>query len=108
MTHGAIFDSFVNCFFLARSPVFSHLSASLQGLTTIRAFEAQEILQSEFDRYQDVHSTSWYLFIASNRGFGFWLDSFCVVYLAIVCFTILLLGGEFYISSILCPRLGEE
>lgn len=40
----------------ARSPVFSHLSSSLQGLCTIRAFRAQERLQKAFDAHQDLHS----------------------------------------------------
>ncbi|XP_061548514.1 ATP-binding cassette sub-family C member 4-like isoform X2 [Phycodurus eques] len=39
-----------------RSPVFSHLSSSLQGLSTIRAFEAQQKFQQMFDDYQNLHS----------------------------------------------------
>jgi len=32
--------------------VFSHISASLNGLSTIRAFEAQEMVRKEFDTHQ--------------------------------------------------------
>uniref|UniRef100_A0A8C2DMC4 Cystic fibrosis transmembrane conductance regulator n=1 Tax=Cyprinus carpio TaxID=7962 RepID=A0A8C2DMC4_CYPCA len=39
-----------------RSPVFSHLSSSLQGLCTIRAFKAEERFQQAFDAHQDLHS----------------------------------------------------
>lgn len=44
------------CFPVARSPVFSHLSSSLQGLSTIRAFKAEERFQQTFDSHQDLHS----------------------------------------------------
>lgn len=43
-------------FFLAQSPVFSHLSSSLRGLTTIRAFKVQQSFQQMFDDYQDLHT----------------------------------------------------
>ena len=34
----------------AKSPVFSQIASSLQGITTIRAFGAEEMLVKEFDR----------------------------------------------------------
>ncbi|XP_069689580.1 probable multidrug resistance-associated protein lethal(2)03659 isoform X2 [Periplaneta americana] len=79
---------------LTRSPVFQHLNASLQGLTTIRAFRAQAILEKEFDSHQDLHSGAWYLFIASSRAFGFWLDIVCLIYITIVTISFLLIGGD--------------
>ncbi|CAB3248424.1 unnamed protein product [Arctia plantaginis] len=81
---------------VTRSPVFSHLNASLQGITTIRAFGAQEALIREFDNHQDLHSSAWYLFIASSRAFGFWLDLVCVIYIAVVTLSFLVLGNNEY------------
>ncbi|CAG9823622.1 unnamed protein product [Phaedon cochleariae] len=77
-----------------RSPVFSHLNASLLGLTTIRAFGAEEILTREFDNHQDLHSSAWYSFISTSRAFGYWLDLVCIGYIALVTFSFLLIGTE--------------
>ncbi|XP_045472448.1 probable multidrug resistance-associated protein lethal(2)03659 [Harmonia axyridis] len=68
----------------ARSPIFSHLAASLQGLTTIRAFECQNKLIEEFDSHQDMHTSAYYLFLSCNRAFGLILDMNCIIYVAIV------------------------
>ncbi|XP_076648686.1 putative multidrug resistance-associated protein lethal(2)03659 isoform X2 [Halictus rubicundus] len=76
---------------VTRSPVFGHLNATLQGLPTIRAFEAGEILTKEFDNHQDLHSSAWYIFIATSRAFGFWLDLFCVLYIVLVTYSFLIL-----------------
>ncbi|XP_017117181.1 probable multidrug resistance-associated protein lethal(2)03659 [Drosophila elegans] len=67
-----------------RSPVYSHFAASLTGLSTIRAFGAQSILEAEFDGYQDMHSSAAYMFISTSRAFGYWMDIFCMLYIAIV------------------------
>jgi ATP-binding cassette subfamily C (CFTR/MRP) protein 4 len=79
---------------VTRSPVFSHLNASIQGLTTIRAFEAQHILENQFDSHQDLHSSAWYLFISTSRAFGYWLDVICFIYIGIVTLSFLLMDGE--------------
>nr|CAD7200060.1 unnamed protein product [Timema douglasi] len=74
-----------------RSPVFSHLAASLNGLTTIRACGAQQLLRQEFDSHQDLHTSSFYLTIATSVAFGFWLDVVSNIFVACVAFSFLLL-----------------
>uniref|UniRef100_T1IZ26 Uncharacterized protein n=1 Tax=Strigamia maritima TaxID=126957 RepID=T1IZ26_STRMM len=94
---------------ITRSPVFSHLSVSLQGLCTIRAFNAQEIFYRTFDSHQDLHSSAWFLFLASARWFGMWLDFLCFIYISIVTYSLVIategtLGGDvgLAISSAMC------
>uniref|UniRef100_A0AAR2KQA3 Cystic fibrosis transmembrane conductance regulator n=1 Tax=Pygocentrus nattereri TaxID=42514 RepID=A0AAR2KQA3_PYGNA len=74
-----------------RSPVFSHLSSSLQGLWTIRAFKAEERFQQTFDAHQDLHSEAWFLFLTTSRWFAVRLDGMCSVFVTITAFGCILL-----------------
>ncbi|XP_043529381.1 ATP-binding cassette sub-family C member 4-like [Frieseomelitta varia] len=80
---------------MTRSPVFTHLTTTLNGLTTIRAYCAQDILKKEFDKLQDVHTSSVYMYIVASAAFGFSLDIFCFVFTSIVTFSFLLLEQSF-------------
>ncbi|XP_063248377.1 ATP-binding cassette sub-family C member 4 isoform X2 [Prinia subflava] len=75
-----------------RSPVFSHLSSSLQGLWTIRALKAEERFQKLFDAHQDLHSEAWFLFLTTSRWFAVRLDAICAVFVIVVAFGSLLLS----------------
>lgn len=77
--------------------MFSHVSASLDGLTTIRASGAQFLLQKEFDTHQDLHTRSWFLIIGTTSAFGFCLDVISVLFLAIVTFSFMLADTSMYI-----------
>ncbi|XP_057680007.1 ATP-binding cassette sub-family C member 4-like [Corythoichthys intestinalis] len=69
-----------------RSPVFSHLSSSLQGLCSIRAFRGEERLTKAFDFHQDRHSEAWFLFLMASRWFALRLDSICSVFITVATF----------------------
>lgn len=56
----------------ARSPVLSHLSSSLNGLSTIRASRSEEKLKKYFDAHQDLHSGL--LFENKHLHFPGWLE----------------------------------
>ncbi|XP_060518435.1 probable multidrug resistance-associated protein lethal(2)03659 [Cylas formicarius] len=85
---------------IARSPVYSQLTTSLQGLTTIRAFGAQEILKKDFDGYQNEYSSVFFMYLAASRCFGLWLDFQCVIFIAIVTFCFLILNRETYAANV--------
>nr|XP_003705867.1 PREDICTED: probable multidrug resistance-associated protein lethal(2)03659 isoform X1 [Megachile rotundata]XP_012146728.1 PREDICTED: probable multidrug resistance-associated protein lethal(2)03659 isoform X1 [Megachile rotundata]XP_012146729.1 PREDICTED: probable multidrug resistance-associated protein lethal(2)03659 isoform X2 [Megachile rotundata]XP_012146730.1 PREDICTED: probable multidrug resistance-associated protein lethal(2)03659 isoform X1 [Megachile rotundata] len=73
-----------------RSPVFDHVGATLQGLTTIRAFKAEEIVTKDFDNHQDLHTSTWFIFITISRAFGLYIEWFCLIYVGIITIAFLL------------------
>lgn len=64
------------------------------------------ILVSEFDKYQDVHSSAWFLFISTSRAFSYWLDLMCCAYVAIVTFSFLVLetSKKFLVVIVFCVK----
>uniref|UniRef100_A0A1B6EBU9 ABC transmembrane type-1 domain-containing protein n=1 Tax=Clastoptera arizonana TaxID=38151 RepID=A0A1B6EBU9_9HEMI len=96
---------------VTRSPIYGHLNASIQGLTTIRAFQVQSLLEKEFDRHQDLHSSAFYIFNASNRAFALWLDVICLIYIGLITFSFLVLnignvfGGDVGLTITQCIGL---
>ncbi|XP_033832984.1 ATP-binding cassette sub-family C member 4-like isoform X1 [Periophthalmus magnuspinnatus] len=83
-----------------RSPVFSHLSSSLQGLWTIRAFKAADRLQTQFDTYQDVHSSTWFLFLMTSRWFALRLDGICSIFITLTAFGCILLRNGLHAGEV--------
>ncbi|XP_053685732.1 ATP-binding cassette sub-family C member 4 [Sabethes cyaneus] len=77
-----------------RSPIFTHTNATLQGLSTVRAFQAQDALTKEFNEQMDVNTSAFYIFITTTRAFALWLDLVCVIYVAVVTLSFLLWGQD--------------
>ncbi|KAB0340726.1 hypothetical protein FD754_022881 [Muntiacus muntjak] len=74
-----------------RSPVFSHLAASLRGLWTIRAYKAEQRFQELFDSHQDLHSEAWFLLLTTSRWLAVYLDVICAIFVTVVAFGALIL-----------------
>lgn len=72
---------------IAKSPAFTHLAATLSGLSTVRAYKVSRIMRAEFDNHQDMHSACWFLFISTNFAFSLSLDAMCCGYISfMLCF----------------------
>lgn len=84
----------VLCAHAARSPMFTHTNATLQGLSTIRTFRAESALLREFETHQDVNTSSWYVFLATSRAFSLWLELTCCAYMALVLASFLMFANS--------------
>ena len=70
--------------------MFSQFSATLQGLTTIRAFHAGHRVQDTFHRHLDAHSRAWLSFAGATRWLAVRLELMSTTYLTVVLFAALL------------------
>lgn len=74
---------------ITRSPIYSHTIETLNGLSTIHAFSAEENLIQIFDSHQDTHSSVFYTLLSIRQAFGFFLDLVCIIYIIFVTFVAL-------------------
>ena len=79
---------------VSKSPIFSQLASSLNGLSTIRCCGAEPKLIQEFDRLQDIHTSAWYCFIATSRLLGVYCDWIVFFYLCLCTFPFIISGQE--------------
>lgn len=79
---------------ITRSPIYSHVTTTMNGLATIRAFGSQRIFERQAYRYLNDHSGTWFLYMSSSRTLGLVMDGICCLYLMIVTAVIMCLGTE--------------
>ncbi|CAF0833288.1 unnamed protein product [Rotaria sordida] len=57
-----------------RSPIYALFSSSLDGLTSIRAFDAQDDFLNMFMERIDANARAYFILFTTARWFGLWLD----------------------------------
>ncbi|CAG2174219.1 unnamed protein product [Oppiella nova] len=68
----------------ARSPVFTHVSTTLNGLVSVRAYGAQEAFERQYYVYQNDHTATWFLFVCASRSLGLIMDWLGVGYILVI------------------------
>ncbi|CAG2172916.1 unnamed protein product, partial [Oppiella nova] len=69
---------------ITRSPVFTHVSTTLNGLDSVRAYGAQEAFEHQYYIYQNDHTATWFLFACASRTLSLITDWICVAYLVAI------------------------
>ncbi|XP_073368124.1 LOW QUALITY PROTEIN: multidrug resistance-associated protein 4 [Mycetomoellerius zeteki] len=79
---------------VTKSPMFSHVNATLNGLPTIRSSGVgiEKMMRKQFDMLQDRHSGTWYLFLTCASAFGVFTDLIICLFLACLCFSLILIN----------------
>lgn len=81
----------------AKSPVFTHVNTTIQGITTIRASKVQALMENEFHHYQNIHTQALYTFMSCTRTFAFWIDFMASLYVITVTYSFVLVGKGLYL-----------
>ncbi|GIY19081.1 multidrug resistance-associated protein 5 [Caerostris extrusa] len=79
---------------VSRSPVFSHVAATVKGLSTIRAYEKQEDFFDRFTTLVDNHASPRYLYYSSMRWLGIRMDLLCLLITLITILFVLYLRDQ--------------
>lgn len=82
--------------------MFSHTNTTLQGITTIRAFRAEQQFADKFDAYQDLNTSVRFLFLATGQAFALWLEMATVFYMASVVASFMYLRNGKLIHNDIC------
>ena len=64
--------------------MFTHVSTTLNGLASVRAYGAQEAFERQYYVYQNDHTATWFLFVCTSRAMSLIMDAICVAYLVAI------------------------
>lgn len=71
---------------LARSPVFSYLSSTIQGLQVIRSYHAEQMCSAEFLTHLNNHSRVTHLIALVNRWAAIRFEWITIMFVSLVTF----------------------
>lgn len=76
---------------VSRSFVYSHLAASMQGASSIKAYKKQQHFTMKFEKYMNDSTLSLYCFFSTTRWFSTYTDFCCQLVSLATCIAVLLL-----------------
>ncbi|KAJ3652865.1 hypothetical protein Zmor_018795, partial [Zophobas morio] len=83
-----------------KSPLFTHVVATMEGLTTIKALKAQTHCLSKFEDHQNRYNSIGYLYQALYHAFNFWIDFACMLYIAVVFLCLIIVKQDGLVGNV--------
>nr|XP_034300528.1 multidrug resistance-associated protein 4-like [Crassostrea gigas] len=84
---------------MTKSPIFSHISDTLVGLQSIRALGMTRKFLQDFDRFQDRHTSAFFLYLSANRWYSLRSLLFLDIYFILVILLSLVLRDMIGLSG---------
>lgn len=78
--------------------MYTHITNTINGLASIRAFGAQESFVKQFYAYQNDHTSMWFLFIATSRAMGITMEIICSLYILIISVVVMFSEGMNFVK----------
>lgn len=69
---------------IKKGHVFSYMMSTLHGLTTIRVFRLESVINRRFERAQNEHTRAWFAFLSGKHRLTVLIDSSCMVYFLVI------------------------
>lgn len=86
--------------YLARSPIYSHLSSSIQGVPLIRSYETQQMCIKEFSQYLDKRNQVDSVMFGVNRWMGIRSDVMVAAFVCFLTFSALIIHRSMFLDQI--------
>lgn len=74
-----------------RSPIYSYLSSSIQGVPIIRSYNAMEMCIQHFSKCLDDHSRVYSVMLGMNRWSAMRIECVVAAFVGVLAFSFLLL-----------------
>lgn len=80
---------------VSKSPQVQHLASTLNGMSTVRAFQREKDFTKKFSRYNNDFTGARFMLMSSQRWFLFVLEHLQVLFLGGTLFVMVLLADHF-------------
>ncbi|XP_045479559.1 probable multidrug resistance-associated protein lethal(2)03659 isoform X2 [Harmonia axyridis] len=80
-------------------PLLTQVRSTIQGLSTIRAVNAQSVVEREYSRHQDRYTSSCYMFDTVTHAFSFAVEFVTTIFISIVTISCFFMQEQIHLNG---------